>query len=552
MIYGVRRGRKSMITLTGKKVSEGIAVGKLSFYKRDAREVRRIYVKDVEKEIQRFLKARQKAVTELKMLYDTAAKEVGDANAAIFEMQQMILEDQEFVDSVNSIIVEEKLNAEYAIQMVAEKYITGEISKEINLAQGHEIDVKDVASRVLRILSRSWKDKMLMDEPFILAAGELYPSEAVQLDKSKVLGFVTRYGTINSHTAVLARTKGIPSVIGLGEALKKDYDGKTIIVDGYEGKIYIEPDYTTLTKMKQKQDANVTQVKSLERLKGKENVTQSGQKIDVCANIGSREDIESVIRSDAGGIGLFRSEFLYMENGVKLPTEEQQFQVYKLAAESMGIKKVVIRTADLGGEKRAGCLDVGKEMNPSMGMRGIRISLEKEEVFKTQLRAILRASVYGNISIMFPMITAIEEVTKARIILEAAKRELKAEKTPFDPEIAVGVMIETPAAVMISGELAREVDFFSIGTNDLTQFTLGMDRQNAKLGKYYNTRHSALLKMIRIIANNVHLEGKKISICGDLAADLDLTEFFIQIGIDELSVAPNQVLALRKKIREIQ
>lgn len=541
-----------MITLTGKKVSEGIAIGKLSFYRREAREVRRIYVKDVEKEIQRFQKARQKAVTELKMLYDTAAKEVGDANAAIFEMQQMILEDQEFVDAINGIIVEEKLNAEYAIQMVAEKYIAGEISKELNLAQGHDVDVKDVVSRVLRILSRTWKDKMLMDEPFILAAGELYPSEAVQLDKGKVLGFVTRYGTINSHTAVLARTKGIPSVIGLGEALKKDYDGKTIIIDGYEGKIYIEPDYTTLTKMKQKQDANVTQVKSLERLKGKENVTQSGQRIDVCANIGSREDIESVIRSDAGGIGLFRSEFLYMENGVKLPTEEQQFQVYKLAAESMGIKKVVIRTADLGGEKRAECLDVGKEMNPSMGMRGIRISLEKEEVFKTQLRAILRASVYGNISIMFPMITAVEEVVKAKIMLEAVKRELKAEKTPFDPEIAVGVMIETPAAVMISGELAREVDFFSIGTNDLTQFTLGMDRQNAKLGKYYNTHHSALLKMIRIITNNVHLEGKKISICGDLAADLDLTEFFIQIGIDELSVAPNQVLSLRKKIREIQ
>lgn len=541
-----------MITLTGKKVSEGIAIGKLSFYRREIREVRRIYVKDVEKEIQRFQKARQKAVTELKMLYDTAAKEVGDANAAIFEMQQMILEDQEFVDAVNGIIVEEKLNAEYAIQMVAEKYIAGEISKELNLAQGHDVDVKDVVTRVLRILSRTWKDKMLMDEPFILAAGELYPSEAVQLDKGKVLGFVTRYGTINSHTAVLARTKGIPSVIGLGEALKKDYDGKTIIIDGYEGKIYIEPDYTTITKMKQKQDANVTQVKSLERLKGKENITQSGQKIDVCANIGSREDIESVIRSDAGGIGLFRSEFLYMENGVKLPTEEQQFQVYKLAAESMGIKKVVIRTADLGGEKRAECLDVGKEMNPSMGMRGIRISLEKEEVFKTQLRAILRASVYGNISLMFPMITAVEEVVKAKIMLEAVKRELKAEKTPFDPEIAVGVMIETPAAVMISGELAREVDFFSIGTNDLTQFTLGMDRQNAKLGKYYNTHHSALLKMIRIITNNVHLEGKKISICGDLAADLDLTEFFIQIGIDELSVAPNQVLALRKKIREIQ
>ena len=541
-----------MITLTGKKVSEGIAIGKLTFYKREGKEIRRIYVKDVEKEVQRFQKARQKAIQELKVLYDTAAKEVGDANAAIFEMQQTILEEQTLVDRVNSIIVEDKLNAEYAIQTVISEYLSNEDTENKIYTPGHDVDVKDVANRLLRVLSRSWKDKMLMDEPFVMAAGELYPSEAVQLDKNKVLGFVTRYGTINSHTAVLARTKGIPSVIGLGEALKKDYDGKMIVVDGYEGKVYIEPDYTTLTKMKQKQDTNVTHVKNLERLKGKENITQSGQRIDICANIGTREDIENVIRSDAGGIGLFRSEFLYMENGPKLPTEEQQFQVYKLAAESMGVKKVVIRTADLGGEKQADCLDVGHESNPTMGMRGIRISLEKEEVFKTQLRAILRASVYGNVSIMFPMITAIEEVTRAKLLLEAAKRELKAEKTAFDEDIQIGVMIETPAAVMISGELAREVDFFSIGTNDLTQFTLGMDRTNDKLGKFYNSHHSALIKMIRIVANNVHLEGKKISICGDLAADLDLTETFIQMGIDELSVTPNQVLALRKKIREIQ
>ena len=541
-----------MITLTGKKVSEGIAIGKLSFYKREAKEIRRIYVKDVEKEIQRFQKARMKAIQELKNLYDTAAKEVGDANAAIFEMQQTILERQELVDQVNQFIVEQKLNAEYAVQSVAENYLTEEKTEQKIYTQGHDVDVKDVANRVLKILSRTWKDRMLMDEPFVLAAGELYPSEAVQLDKSKVLGFVTRYGTINSHTAVLARTKGIPSVIGLGEALKKDYDGKMIIIDGYEGKVYIEPDYSTLTKMKQKQDTNVTHVKNLERLKGKENVTQSGQRIDVCANIGTREDIENVIRSDAGGIGLFRSEFLYMDNGAKLPTEEQQFQVYKLAAESMGVKKVVIRTADLGGEKQADCLDIGKEANPSMGLRGIRISLEKEEIFKTQLRAILRASVYGNVSIMFPMVTSMEEVTRAKLLLETAKRELKAEKSAFDEEIQVGVMIETPAAVMISGELAREADFFSIGTNDLTQFTLGMDRENDKLTKFYNPHHPALIKMIRIVANNVHLEGKKISICGDLAADLNLTETFVQMGIDELSVAPGQVLALRKKIREIQ
>ena len=543
---------ESMITLTGKKVSEGIAMGKLSFYKRDSKEIRRIYVKDVEKEVQRFQKARQKALQELKELYDTAAKEVGEANAAIFEMQQMILEDQDLVDKVTGIIVEQKLNAEYAIQNAAENFIATAVENDKNYIQGHDADVRDVSNRLQNILARGWKDKMLMDEPFVLAAGELYPSEAVQLDKTKVLGFVTRYGTINSHTAVLARTKGIPSVIGLGEALKKDYEGKTIIVDGFEGKIYIEPDYTTITKMRQKQDANHTQVQNLERLKGKENITQSGQKMDVCANIGNREDIENVLRCDAGGIGLFRSEFLYMESGSKPPTEEYQFQVYKLAAESMGIKKVVIRTADLGGEKTADCLDLGTDPNPAIGYRGIRVSLDKEEVFKTQLRAILRASAFGNLSIMFPMITSIEEVKLAKLMLEKAKKELKKEKTSFDSDIPVGVMIETPAAVMISGELAREVDFFSIGTNDLLQLTLGMDRQNEKLERYFNPHHPALLKMIRIITNNVHLEEKHISICGDMAADLEMTEYLIQIGIDELSVAPNQVLALRKKIREIQ
>ena len=541
-----------MITLTGKKVSEGIAIGKLSFYKRDSKEIRRIYVKDVEKEVQRFQKARQKALQELRELCENAAKEVGEANAAIFEMQQMVLEDRDLVDKITGIIVEQKLNAEYAIQNAAENFLSTAVTADKNYVQGHDADVKDVTNRLMRTLARGWKDRMLMDEPFVLAAGELYPSEAVQLDKTKVLGFVTRYGTINSHTAVLARTKGIPSVIGLGEALKKDYERKTIIIDGFEGKIYIEPDYTTITKMRQKQDANHTQVQNLERLKGKENITQSGQKIDVCANIGNREDIENVLRCDAGGIGLFRSEFLYMESGSKPPTEEYQFQVYKLAAESMGIKKVVIRTADLGGEKTADCLDLGVDPNPAIGYRGIRVSLDKDEVFKTQLRAILRASAFGNLSVMFPMITSIEEVRTAKLMLEKAKKELKNEKTAFDEDIPVGVMIETPAAVMISGELAREVDFFSIGTNDLLQLTLGMDRQNSRLDRYYNPHHSAILKMIRIITNNVHLEEKHISICGDLAADLELTEYLIQIGIDELSVAPNQVLALRKKIREIQ
>lgn len=541
-----------MITLTGKKISEGIAIGKLTFYKRDIKEIKRIYVKDVEKEIQRYKKAREKAIAELELVYDLSVREVGEANAAIFEMQKELLEDQEYTDHIIKRILEEKLNAEYIVQTSVEQLIRISSHQQNNPIQGKEEDVRDVAIRVIRILSRSWKDRMLTDEPFVMAARDIYPSEALQFDKAKVLGFVTMYGTINSHTAVLARTKGIPAVIGLGESLKEEYDGKTIIIDGYEGKIYIEPDYATLTKMRERKDANLRHVRNLERLKGKENITQSGQRIDICANVGTREDIENVLRSDAGGIGLFRSEFLYMEMGSKLPSEEQLFQVYKLAAESMGANRVVVRIADFGGDKMVESVDLGEQANPAIGLRGIRIMMEKEELFLPQFRAILRASALGNVSIMFPMITSMEEVAAAKALLEKAKKQLKDEKTAYNENIEIGVMIETPAAVMISGELAREVDFFSIGTNDLLQFTLGMDRENPKLDKYYNPYHPALMKMIRIVANNVHLEGKRISICGDLAADLSMTEFFVQIGIDELSVAPHQVLGLRKKIREIQ
>ena len=541
-----------MITLTGKKISEGIAIGKLTFYKRDIKEIKRIYVKDVEKEIQRYKKAREKAIAELELVYDLSVREVGEANAAIFEMQKELLENQEYTDFIMKRILEEKLNAEYIVQTSVEQLIRISSHQQNNPIQGKEEDVRDVAIRVIRILSRSWKDRMLTDEPFVMAARDIYPSEALQFDKAKVLGFVTMYGTINSHTAVLARTKGIPAVIGLGESLKEEYDGKTIIIDGYEGKIYIEPDYATLTKMRERKDANLRHVRNLERLKGKENITQSGQRIDICANVGTREDIENVLRSDAGGIGLFRSEFLYMEMGSKLPSEEQLFQVYKLAAESMGANRVVVRIADFGGDKMVESVDLGEQANPAIGLRGIRIMMEKEELFLPQFRAILRASALGNVSIMFPMVTSMEEVAAAKALLEKAKNQLKDEKTAYNENIEIGVMIETPAAVMISGELAREVDFFSIGTNDLLQLTLGMDRENPKLDKYYNPYHPALMKMIRIVANNVHLEGKRISICGDLAADLSMTEFFVQIGIDELSVAPHQVLGLRKKIREIQ
>jgi len=541
-----------MITLTGKKISEGVAIGKLLFYRRDIKESKKIYVKDVEKEIQRFQRAREKAIAELKQLYETSAREIGDANAAIFEMQQEILEEQTYIDKVTSMILEEKLNAEYIMQEAADRFLSDEEFQKRGYSRSHEADVKDVTLRLYRILSRSLKDKMFMDEPFVLAADELYPSDTVQLDKTKVLGFVTMYGTINSHTAVLARTRGIPSVIGLGEVLKSEYEGKTIIVDGYEGKVYIEPDYTTLTKMKNKRDTGTTHIRNLERLKGKENITQSGQRIDIFANVGTREDIENVLRSDAGGIGLFRSEFLYMETGNRIPTEEQIFQVYKLAAESMGNNRVVIRLADLGGDKMAQCIDLGAQKNPAIGLRGLRVLFEKEDLFLEQLRAILRASAYGNVGILLPMISSMEEVLRTKETLERAKRMLKEEKQAFDANIQVGVMIETPAAVMISGELAREVDFFSIGTNDLTQLALGMDRGNRRIEKYFDPHHPAVLKMIRIVTNNVHLEGKRVSVCGDLAADLSMTEYFIQIGVDELSVAPFQVLALRKKIRDIQ
>ena len=541
-----------MITLTGKKVAEGIAVGRLTFYKRGKKEIRRIYVEDAKKEVLRFKKACEKAVQEIKELYAEMTREIGEANAAMFEMQLMVLEDVEYINSVNNIIMNQKFNAEYAVKEATNRFIEKYAPREASYVRGHEADVHDVATRILRILSRVRREKLLTDDTFIMASRDLYPSEAAQLDRNKVLGIVTMYGTINSHTAMLARTKEIPSVIGIGEALKKEYEGKMVIIDGFEGKIYIEPDQTTMTKMQEKQKMNQRKAETLERLKGKENVTQSGQKIDVSANITSKEDIENVIRNDANGVGMFRSEFIYMESGSRFPTEDQQFQIYKLAAESMGTKRVVIRTADIGGEKAVDCMEILGENNPVMGYRGIRVSLDKEEMFKTQLRAILRASVYGNLAIMFPMISSIEEAIAAKNVLEKVKRELYEEKIAYDENIQVGVMIETPAAVMISGELAREMDFFSLGTNDLTQYTLAMDRTNRRIAGYYNPKHPALIKMIRIVANNVHLEGKRISICGDLAADLSMTEQFINMGIDELSVAPSQILALRKHIRELK
>ena len=417
--------------------------------------------------------------------------------------------------------------------------------------QGRAADVKDVSERILNILSGAEKVAFATDEPVIVAADDLVPSETVQLDKEKVLGFATMYGSSNSHTAILARTMNIPAIIGLGEELKPEYDGKFAVIDGFDGKIYIDPDEETLATMKKKQAEDIERKKLLEQLKGKENVTLSGQHINIYANIGNSSDVGAVLKNDAGGIGLFRSEFLYLENET-FPTEEQQFAVYKTVAENMAGKKVIIRTLDIGADKQADYFNLDKEENPALGYRAIHICLTKPEIFKTQLRALYRASAFGQIAIMFPMITAVWEVKKIKEIVEEVKEELRKEGIAFREDMELGIMIETPAAVMVSRELAKEVDFFSVGTNDLTQYTLAIDRQNPKLDTFYDPHHPAVLAMIQMAADNAHAEGKWIGICGELGADLELTETFLKMGIDELSVSPSMILPVRKKVRETE
>ncbi len=417
--------------------------------------------------------------------------------------------------------------------------------------QGRAADVKDVSERVLDILCGVGESMAQTDEPCIIAADDLAPSETVQLDKSKVLGFATMYGSSNSHTAILARTMNIPAVIGLGEELAAQYDGRMAIIDGFTGMLYIDPDETTLAKMQEKRAKDLEQKALLEQLKGKENVTKSGQKMNVYANIGNVSDVGAVLKNDAGGIGLFRSEFLYLENDT-FPSEEQQFTVYKQVAENMAGKKVIIRTLDIGADKQVDYFGLDKEENPALGYRAIRICLTRTEIFKTQLRALYRAAMFGNISIMFPMIISVDEIYKIKEIIAEVQSELKAEGIPFKENVETGVMIETPASVMISRELAKEVDFFSVGTNDLTQYTLAIDRQNSKLDAFYDPHHPAVLAMIRMAAENAHAEGKWIGICGELGADLELTEEFLKMGLDELSVSPSMILPLRKRIRECE
>ncbi len=540
-----------MITICGKSVFGGVSIGKLMFYKRKDKVIKRTHVDNVDEEWARFQKAKDTAVAQLKGLYEKALDDVGEANAMIFEIHQMMLEDLDYLESIENIIRTQEVNAEFAVATTADNFQKMFAAMDDAYMQGRAADVKDVSERVLDILCGVSAGMGEMNEPCIIAADDLAPSETVQLDKSKVLGFATMYGSSNSHTAILARTMNIPAVIGLGENLLQEYDGRDAIIDGFTGTLYIDPDEETMKEMQDKRAKDLEQKALLEQLKGKENVTKSGQKINVYANIGNVSDVGAVLKNDAGGIGLFRSEFLYLENS-DFPTEEQQFSVYKQVAENMAGKKVIIRTLDIGADKQVDYFGLDKEDNPALGYRAIRICLTRPEIFKTQLRALYRAAVYGNISIMFPMIISVKEVLRIKEIIAEIKEELKNEGIPYKEDVELGIMIETPASVMISRELAKEVDFFSVGTNDLTQYTLAIDRQNSKLDEFYDPHHPAVLAMIKMAAENAHAEGAWIGICGELGADLELTEEFLKMGLDELSVSPSMVLPLRKRIRECE
>ena len=540
-----------MITLTGKSVFGGVEIGKIAFYKRNERQVKRWHVEDTKEEIKRFEDAKLKAIKQLDELCEKAMKDVGEENAMIFEMHQIMLHDLDYNESITHIITGQKVNAEYAVSTTADNFARMFSSMDDAYMQGRATDVKDISERVLNILSGAGQSGIDAEVPVIVAADDLVPSETVQLNKEMVLGFATMYGSSNSHTAILARTMNIPAIIGLGEELKTEYDGAFAIIDGFAGKIYINPDEDTLKIMKEKQAEDRAKKALLQELKGKENITLSGQKINIYANIGNSSDMGLVLQNDAGGIGLFRSEFLYLEND-NFPTEEQQFSVYKWVAENMAGKKVIIRTLDIGADKQVDYFKLDKEENPALGYRAIRICLTQLDIFKTQLRALLRASAFGQIAIMFPMIISVNEVKQIKAILEDVKTELREAGIMFNEDIEIGIMIETPAAVMVSRELAKEVDFFSVGTNDLTQYTLAIDRQNPKLDTFYDPHHPAVLAMIQMAADNAHAEGKWIGICGELGADLELTEVFLEMGIDELSVSPSMILPLRKKIREIK
>ena len=538
-----------MQVYSGKSVFGGIAIGKISVYRKNEQQVKRVRTEDTKGELARYEAAKAAAIEQLQELYQKALKEVGEANAEIFEIHQMMLDDGDYNESVENIIETQKVNAEYAVAVTGDNFAQMFRAMDDDYMRERAADVKDISERVLSILNGGQKGKVVMDEPVIIVADDLAPSETVQLEKDMVLSFVTVHGSVNSHTAILARTMAIPALIGTEELpLDDTVDGKLAVVDGLNGKIYVEPDAQTLEEMKKRRQAELEKKELLQLLKGKENVTLDGKKIMLYANIGNIKDLATVIQNDAGGIGLFRSEFIYLEKD-RYPTEEEQFSIYKTAVETMAGKRVIIRTLDIGADKQCEYFEMDKEENPALGYRAIRICLTRPEIFKTQLRALFRASAYGNLAIMYPMITSLWEVRRIKEIVEEVKAELTAEQLEFgNPQ--QGIMIETPAAVMMSEELAKEVDFFSIGTNDLTQYTLAIDRQNPKLDKFYDAHHPAVLSMIRMTVENAHKAGIWAGICGELGADTSLTKEFLAMGVDELSVSPGSILPIRKIILE--
>ena len=539
-----------MTTLKGKGVYGAIALGRISVFTRREASVKRTHIEDIEAEKARLEKAKEKATEQLRTIYEKALKEVGEANAQIFEIHQMMIEDEDYNESIASIIETQSVNAEYAVAVTADNFSEMFASMDDAYMQARSADVKDISNRIISCLSDGGGSDAVSDEKVIICADDLAPSETVQLDKDKVLAFVTAFGSSNSHTAILARNMNIPAVIGVGtELLNTVKSGVFAAVDGYTGEIFIDPDEETVARLEKKRKEDEEKKHLLQELKGKENVTLDGQKINIYANIGSVDNIGAVLANDAGGIGLFRSEFLYLESS-DYPTEEQQFAAYKRVLESMAGKKVIIRTLDIGADKQVDYFGLEKEENPALGYRAIRICLTRPEIFRTQLRALYRASAYGNLGIMFPMITSVSEVEKILAMCGEVREQLIAEGVEVSDNVELGIMIETPAAAIISDRLAPMVDFFSVGTNDLTQYTLACDRQNANIEQFIDTHHEAILRLIEMSAENAHKHGAWIGICGELAADTSLTETFLRMEIDELSVSPTFVLKVRDAVRK--
>ena len=536
-----------MDTYTGKSIFKKIAIGKILFYQKGEQTIKRTHIEEVDAELKRYEKARAAAIEQLDALHEKALKEVGEANAAVFEVHAMMLEDDDYVDSIVNIIESQQVNAEFAAATTGDNFSKMFANMDDDYFKARAADVKDISERLINILSGKEGDQVIGDQPVIVVADDLAPSETVQMDKKKLLGFVTKYGSANSHTAILARTMNIPALIGVD--IQEEWNGKLAVVDGYEGILYLEPDGETLARLQKRQQEDLETEKLLQQMKGKEDVTLDGRHIRLYANIGGVKDVADVLANDAAGIGLFRSEFLYLEAN-DYPDEETQFRAYKTVAENMAGRKVIVRTLDIGADKQADYFKLDKEENPAMGYRAIRICLERTDIFKTQLRVLLRASAFGNIAIMYPMIISVDEVRKIKRIFEEVKQELKEQEIPFG-DVEQGIMIETPAAVLISDMLAQEVDFFSIGTNDLTQYTLAIDRQNMKLDHIYDSHHPAVLRMIQMIVENGHKHGCWVGICGELGADMTLTKTFLEMGLDELSVSPAFVLPIRKMIREL-